>query len=62
MRGRPDEATPSQDSELQEEFQGMEARVRKMRNTRNSFSDQARTIADKRNTSSRSVQGTSRED
>ena len=49
MRGRPDEATPSQDSELNEELQGMEARVRKMRNTRNSFSDQARTIADKRN-------------
>ena len=49
MRGRPDEATPSQDSELQDELQGMEARVRKMRNTRNSFSDQARTVADKRN-------------
>ncbi len=53
MRGRPDEATPSPDSELQDELQGMEARVRKMRNTRNSFSDQARTVADKRN----SIQG-----
>ena len=49
MRGRPDDATPSPDAELREELQGMEARVRKMRNTRNSFSDQARTVADKRN-------------
>ncbi|RPG71411.1 MAG: hypothetical protein CBC59_001655 [Euryarchaeota archaeon TMED99] len=53
MRGRPDEATPGPDSELRDELQGMEARVRKMRNTRNSFSDQARTVADKRN----SIQG-----
>ncbi|NCG00342.1 MAG: hypothetical protein GWP25_00950 [Euryarchaeota archaeon] len=49
MRGRPDDAAPSPDSELREELQGMEARVRKMRSTRNSFSDQARTVADKRN-------------
>ncbi|MBT7637717.1 MAG: hypothetical protein HN554_02305 [Euryarchaeota archaeon] len=49
MRGRPDDATPSPDSELRDELQGMEARVRKMRNTRNSFSEQARTVADKRN-------------
>ena len=53
MRGRPDEATPGPDSELRDELQGMVARVRKMRNTRNSFSDQARTVADKRN----SIQG-----
>lgn len=49
MRGRPDDATPSPDAELREELQGMEARVRKMRNTRNSFSEQARAVADKRN-------------
>ena len=49
MRGRPDDGTPNPDAELREELQGMEARVRKMRNTRNSFSEQARTVADKRN-------------
>ena len=46
MRGRPDDGTPNPDAELREELQGMEARVRKMRNTRNSFSEQARTVAD----------------
>ena len=55
MRGRPDDGTPNPDAELREELQGMEARVRKMRNTRNSFSEQARTVADKRN----AVQGLS---
>jgi len=49
MRGRPDDGTPNPDAELREELQGMEARVRKMRNTRNSFSEQARAVADKRN-------------
>tara|TARA_B100001093_G_scaffold12503_2_gene11595 strand:- start:8273 stop:9280 length:1008 start_codon:yes stop_codon:yes gene_type:complete len=49
MRGSPDDAASNPDSELREELQGMEARVRKMRATRNSFSDQARTVADKRN-------------
>jgi uncharacterized coiled-coil DUF342 family protein len=49
MRGSPDDAASNPDSELREELQGMEARIRKMRNTRNSFSEQARTSADKRN-------------
>ena len=49
MRGIKDDATPNPDSELRDELQAMEARVRKLRDTRNGYSDQARTAADKRN-------------
>ena len=53
MRGMKDDATPNPDSDLKDELQAMEARVRKLRDTRNAYSDQARTAADKRN----SIQG-----
>ncbi|MDE0857992.1 MAG: hypothetical protein OSA38_05440 [Candidatus Poseidoniaceae archaeon] len=49
MRGIKEDATPGPDSELKDELQAMEARVRKMRDARNGYSDQARTAADKRN-------------
>ena len=49
MRGMKDDATPSPDGELKDELQAMEARVRKLRDTRNAFSDQARASAEKRN-------------
>ena len=41
MRGIKDDATPNPDSELRDELQAMEARVRKLRDTRNGYSDQA---------------------
>ena len=49
MRGIKEDAEPSPDSDLRDELQAMEARVRKMRDSRNGYSDQARTAADKRN-------------
>jgi len=49
MRGMKDDATPSPDADLKDELQAMEVRVRKLRDTRNAFSDQARASADKRN-------------
>jgi len=37
MRGIKDDATPNPDSELRDELQAMEARVRKLRDTRNGY-------------------------
>ena len=49
MRGMKDDAEEKPDMELREELQTMEAKVRKLRETRNSFSDSAKQTADKRN-------------
>ena len=50
MRGRPDDAEKNPDAQLLEELSGMEARVRKMRENRNSLRDQGKAMAKKRNT------------
>lgn len=49
MRGMKDDAEEKPDAALHEELQTMEAKVRKLRETRNSFSDSAKQTADKRN-------------
>ena len=49
MRGMKEEAEEKPDAALHEELQTMEAKVRKLRETRNSFSDSAKQSADKRN-------------
>ncbi len=49
MRGMKGDAEEKPDAALQEELQTMEAKVRKLRETRNSFSDSAKQTADKRN-------------
>ena len=49
MRGMPGDENKSQDAELREELQTMEARVRKMREARNSLREQGKAIAQKRN-------------
>ena len=49
MRGRPDDAEKNPDAQLLEELSGMEARVRKMRENRNSLRDQGKAMAKKRN-------------
>lgn len=49
MRGMKDDAEEKPDMELREELQTMEGKVRKLRETRNSFSDSAKQTADKRN-------------
>jgi len=49
MRGMKDDAEEKPDADLREELQTMEAKVRKLRETRNSFSDSAKQSADKRN-------------
>lgn len=48
MRGFPRDAEKNPDAELREELQSMEAKVRKMRETRNNFREQARAVAKKR--------------
>lgn len=49
MRGMRNEDEEKPDAALREELQTMEAKVRKLRETRNAFGDSARQSADKRN-------------
>ncbi|MCH1541064.1 MAG: hypothetical protein L7S56_06515 [Candidatus Poseidonia sp.] len=49
MRGPRDETVPNPDSELRDQLQTMEGKVRKLRETRNSLRDQGKAIAKKRN-------------
>ncbi|MAJ00796.1 MAG: hypothetical protein CMA10_00105 [Euryarchaeota archaeon] len=49
MRGQRDEAKNNPDSELREQLQSMESKVRKMRENRNSYREQGKAIAQKRN-------------
>jgi len=48
MRGFPNDGEKNPDAELREELQSMEARVRKMRDNRNSLRDQGKAMAKKR--------------
>ena len=45
MRGFPKDGEKNPDAELREELQSMEARVRKMRDNRNSLRDQGKAMA-----------------
>lgn len=49
MRGSNEAADANPDAGLREELQSMEAKVRKMRDTRNGFNDNAKAAAEKRN-------------
>ena len=49
MRGKFGEGEEKPDSDLRERLHAMESRVRKMREVRNNFNDQAKVAADKRN-------------
>ena len=49
MRGKFGEGEEKPDSDLREQLHAMESRVRKMREVRNNFNDQAKVAADKRN-------------
>ena len=48
MRGKPSDGETNPDADLREELQSMEAKVRKMRETRNSLREQGKAIAKKR--------------
>ena len=48
MRGKAGDGEPNPDSDLRDELQSMEARVRKLRETRNSLRDQGKAVAQKR--------------
>ena len=49
MRGKFGEGEEKPDSDLRERLHAMESKVRKMREVRNNFNDQAKVAADKRN-------------
>ena len=45
MRGMPSDENKSPDADLRDELRNMEARVRKLRDTRNSLRDQGKAVA-----------------